>query len=281
MTANLFDYKLPANLYRRFLIMTSAWDGTRANPASLMIKSHEGGDGLPFFWCGWPENIYHLYKAIGNERSIYCICGTFAVVEPTDENIRALATYYAAEIIKVQAQGPYLIGGFCEAALTSYEIAKILLEQGHDVGALFLIERDVIEYDLWLKIANFCFKVLGRLFDIRKAPISSIQEILSNRTKKSIAQFDKLKVKFGIGTKKVEVPQIGYKFTPYPRDVVFVFIRWGMFGYYQFSFLQNYWKKLVLGNVQFDIVDGFYHHDLKNWSAIAEIIRKRLLEAGF
>jgi hypothetical protein len=285
MKLNLFDYKLPVSLYRRFLMMTDTWEGTRAAPGSLLIKSYTGGEGLPFFWCGWPNNLPSFYEVLGKERSIYCICGTFAVTAPSAENIRALATYYAAEILKVQPQGPYLIGGFCEASLLSYEIAQILLAEGFEIGALILVECDVTEYDAFLAIGNRCFGLLDRIvhrsIGLSEAPIKVIKEVLSYRRAQLLARWGELKAKLGFGSVKKTIVLVKYNLSAYPGMATLIFVRWGELGYYQYRFFQRYWEKLVLGGTDFYILEGYAHYNPQNWSAVARIVHLRLTEAGY
>jgi hypothetical protein len=284
MSFDLCAQQLPSRLYRRFLMLTDAWEGVRANPGSLLIKCYAGGAGLPFFWSGTPDNFPSFYAALGNDRSIYGLSSTYGVIPPSADNIGALAKYYAAEIIKVQPQGPYLLGGYCEAALISYAIAKLLLKQGHAVGALILFDRDVTDQTLPLKIARRVFKLIENLLNRRQQfsenPWLCIKDFLLTKQFQLLGVLTSIQSKLSRKPleKTAELPK--YTLSDYPGVVDLIYVKWGLLGYFQFAFFQRYWHKKALGGMRIEIIPGFAHHN-PDWPAVAEIARTRLKQAGF
>lgn len=65
--------------------------------------------------------------------------------------MEAIAQTYADAIVDVQRRGPYTIGGWSLGGLISFAVARELIERGHEVGTLFLIDsmtlRDAQDVD--------------------------------------------------------------------------------------------------------------------------------------
>ncbi|MEQ1560344.1 MAG: hypothetical protein ABL933_15595 [Methyloglobulus sp.] len=287
--SDLFEYRLPSKIYRRFLILTDAWEGSRATEGSLLIKVHEGGDGIPLFWCGTPDTLPGFYKKMGYDRSIYCFCGTFGVLPPTEETITALGKYYTAEIVKSQPNGPYLLGGFCEAGLISYEVARNMHLYDYKVALLVMFEVDVTRADYWLLLAREAFRTREKLVSRRKQfavdPKRCIEEILINKWQYFVIKplkWARNLVSQGTVTQKQAEPLLDnkYKLATYPGDVDFIYIKWGLLGYFQFKFFQRYWNVLVQGNKDFTVIMGSVHNS-PNWHAVAKIIKEKIKNAGF
>ena len=285
---DFFQYKLPARIYRRFLILTDACEGSRAAPGSLLIKVHSGGEGIPFFWCGTPDTWPSFCEQLGRDRSMYCLCGTYGVLPPTNENILALSKYYAAEIIKIQPNGPYLLGGFCEAGLISLEIANIMQAHGYQVGMLVLFDVDVRPPDFWLSLALKLFKagenVRERRDQFAEHPVQCIKEILANKWH----QLVELPIRYIIDVINKCLKNSGvdeqplaplYELPPYPGKIDLIYVKWGVLGYYQFKFFQRYWNKLALGGTDFNIIAGNVHN-MPNWSAVAKIVQEIIKKLG-
>jgi thioesterase domain-containing protein len=284
MSVNFLEYKLPTRLYRRLLMLTDAWDGVRAAPGSLLVRCHTGGEGSPLFWCGTPYDLQSFYDVMGHERSVYCLCGTYGVLPPSEENIRALAKYYAAEIINIQPQGPYILGGYCEAGLISYEIAKLMYENDYQVGMLFLFDRDVTESDFWLRSARRLFMLVENLLfrwkQLLTNPVQCVKEVLVKKCAQLVA-FPMLFVKGKFDRAQAEQPieNSEYKLTPYPGKVHLIYVKCGLLGYFQFSFFQHYWRKLALGGVDYQIIPGSTHFK-PDWSKVAQSLRTFIKDVG-
>lgn len=66
----------------------------------------------------------------------------------SEQNIRALASCYAAEMIALQPDGPFLLGGNCQGGRIAEAIARRLRELGRTVSLLILMERSSFQpYD--------------------------------------------------------------------------------------------------------------------------------------
>jgi len=65
------------------------------------------------------------------------------VMIKTQDNIDLLAAHYVDEILQARPEGPYLIGGNCQAAQIAFQIASRLASQGHEISLLILQEKFV------------------------------------------------------------------------------------------------------------------------------------------
>jgi len=277
--------KLPTSIFRKFFIFTEFWSGTRISPESLLVKTHTGGDASPFFWIGAPNELVDFTNALGTDRSIYCLPNTVNVIPPTTANITAISQYFAQEIVKAYADGPYLIGGLCNSAFSAYETAKILKEQGNEIGLLLMIERDVPNQDL---IINF-FRKLYWVFET-----SNRWMIYFSRNPKAIKNFIWSYFSKHILRKQIETNMItddilimpddlaadrtnkeNYKLSGYTGNVDLIYVKWGLLGYFNFKYFHKYWKNLATDGFNIHIIDGRFHMP-PNWLEIAKITKKIL-----
>ena len=271
-----------------------------------MVKTHSGGDAAPFFWTGSPEELPDFDRNIGNARSIYCFPCTLFVVPHTDSNIRALAIYYTAELLKVNPNGPYFLGGNCTAALLTYEVGKLLTECGHKVDLMILCERDVCQTDM---ILNLCRSLFGRierfnrnLPDYKKNPWQSAKFIFLSLCINflKLMSFPIWKVIKSNNPKylqeKLANPPLGraveneisdlgiyqgseplYTMAGYNGKVHLIYIKWGSLGFYRFKFFQKYWRNLATGGSIFYIIEGKYHWPV-DWDAISKISKQLMAD---
>jgi hypothetical protein len=287
-TIKIPDPKLPSGIYRRFLILTDAWNGERASPGSLLIKVYEGGKGLPLYWCGTPDTLPSFYEQIGQDRSIYCLCGPYGVLAPTEETICGLGSYYAEEIIKTQPDGPYLLGGYCQAGLVSFEIAKVMQAHDYQVGLLTLFDVDVTRTDYWLLIAREMFhlreKLVRRRDQFSQDPVLCIKEILANKWQQLVVMpiswiTNLFRQKSLPPNETGQLLESRYKLAAYPGIIHFIYVKWGLLGYFQFKFFQRYWNAFAQGGCDFTIIPGSVHNR-PSWPTVAKITNQQIKKLG-
>jgi len=138
------ESKLAPEIYHQLLAYTAGWRGTRVNPNSLIVGMNTSGKAQPIFWClqGFRE-LYQLAKYLGEERPVYGMRSGHLFMEYTRENIRALAAHYVSEILSLDSEGPYLLGGNCQSVFISFEIAQQLQRKGKKITLLCLLENFV------------------------------------------------------------------------------------------------------------------------------------------
>ncbi|HAE99757.1 MAG TPA: hypothetical protein DCG63_00475 [Methylophilaceae bacterium] len=282
---------LPKKLYRGFLMLTCSWQGARVAEGSLLFKVHDVPESqkLPLIWCGGPPEMETIISAFGQERSIYGLRGTYDYAETSDLVIHSLSQYYADEIERAIPSDTYLIAGYCAAAMISMEVATILTKRGYKIGFLGLIDRDVTEKTLPLKIARKFFEH----FDDRiGARIHAYFEEFKKQSLKInlVNCFKVLKIRLNdqapesdprdLIKYKKEPNEAWYELKPYPGKISLIYIRWAVFGYFQLGFFRNYWRKIALGGFTVDFVPGL-SHKYPNWPKIIDMLHRRLVETGY
>ncbi len=102
-------------------------------------------------------NLSHLAHLLGEERPFYALQarGLYGDVAP-HESFEEAAADYLAEIVQVQPQGPYLLGGFSGGGLIAYEMARQLLARGEKVLAVLMLDtpaREIPRFSLGDKLS--------------------------------------------------------------------------------------------------------------------------------
>jgi hypothetical protein len=277
--------KLPSGVYRKFFMLTDYWQGSRVDPESLLVKIHSGGDAAPFFWVGAPNELIEMISAVGEDRSIYCIPNTVNVLSPIKSTIIELGQYFADEIVKANPEGPYLLGGLCNSAFTSYEIAKILEEKGKQVGLLLMIERDVTQKNIIILLFRkiywfietfnrwtiFFSKNPGKFFALLAQKFS--QYILRRKVVGEPIRDEILLLPDDLVFDKSN--KDNYKLAGFKGKVDLIYVKWGLLGYFKFNYFRKLWDELALNGANFHIIDGKFHMP-PNWRAVATITKQIL-----
>jgi amino acid adenylation domain-containing protein len=104
------------------------------------------GDGRPPLYFVHPVggNVFcyaELAHHLGSEQSFYGL-QSFGLAEgqSTLTGISEMAALYLEAIFRVQAEGPYLLGGWSMGGLVAFEMAQQLQDAGHEVGLLALVD---------------------------------------------------------------------------------------------------------------------------------------------
>ncbi|MBK9385893.1 MAG: tetratricopeptide repeat protein [Planctomycetes bacterium] len=132
---------LAPSFHRQLFAYTAGWRGQRISPTSLIVGQNTAGRRPPLFWClqGFRE-FAQLGKYLGPQQPVYGMRSGHLVLPYAEENIRALAALYAAEIEAVAARGSLFLGGNCQGCLITFEIARLLLGRGRDVALCVLLD---------------------------------------------------------------------------------------------------------------------------------------------
>jgi len=82
-----------------------------------------------------------LAKHLGEDQPFYGLehAGMDADTE-IHTDVREMARHHIAELTKVQAEGPYYIGGMCFGGMVAYEIAHQLVAKGQEVAFLGVLD---------------------------------------------------------------------------------------------------------------------------------------------
>jgi amino acid adenylation domain-containing protein len=103
------------------------------------VMLHPGGSGTPFFCVHGGQGGIYLFRTLaqllGDDRPVY---GLQSLGAPADafpyRTIEEIAACYTRAVLEVQAQGPFLVGGYCFGGIVAYEMAQQLRRAGHEVA---------------------------------------------------------------------------------------------------------------------------------------------------
>jgi acyl transferase domain-containing protein/thioesterase domain-containing protein/acyl carrier protein len=123
-------------------------------------------------------NLSHLAHLLGEERPFYALQarGLYGDVAP-HESFEEAAADYIEEIVQVQPQGPYLLGGFSGGGLIAYEMARQLLARGEQVLGVLMLDTPAREIPRF----SFCDKLSMLAQSARREGIAVVQNKIQAR----------------------------------------------------------------------------------------------------
>ena len=118
------------------------WKGKRSTPESFIVTLNDSGKRQGLFWClqGYRE-LTQLANHLGRDQPVHGMRSGHLAMEYTDENVDAIASHYAAELIALQPDGSFLLGGNCQGGKIARVIALRLRDLGRRVSLLILMEQ--------------------------------------------------------------------------------------------------------------------------------------------
>ncbi|HTK09338.1 MAG TPA: amino acid adenylation domain-containing protein [Ktedonobacteraceae bacterium] len=105
------------------------------------------GTKRPFFflhgqWEGGAFYSLELARALGSDQPFYLLDTYRFVEEEMPPTIEEMATAHLDVLRRLQPEGPYQFGGWCNGGLIGYEMARQLRAQGQRVDLLVLMDAD-------------------------------------------------------------------------------------------------------------------------------------------
>jgi amino acid adenylation domain-containing protein len=114
-----------------------------ADPAHIIpIQPH--GSVPPLFWIEPSPLIHNLATALGDEQPFLGVTMTLADLEKLgpQPTMETFAKFYAENILQIQQNGPFYLGGFCTGGVLAYAIAAHLQLANHTVASLVLLDAE-------------------------------------------------------------------------------------------------------------------------------------------
>jgi amino acid adenylation domain-containing protein len=134
---------ISANDYQALLTIMAGRKGDRPRPNSLMVAMQNQGSKPPFFFCANAyEEAAGLRDYLGEKQPFYLMESGYFTLESNSRQIKALAAHHLEDILAVQPQPPYLLGGYSTGGLIVWEIAQQLRRMGKEVALLAIIDTD-------------------------------------------------------------------------------------------------------------------------------------------
>ncbi len=122
---------------------------------SSIVPVQPGGSHPPFFFLhgDWWGGLYcrKLARLIGQEQPFYGVMPHGFDGKPLLPSVEAMAAENIRQLVALQPQGPYLLGGFCNGGQIAYEMARQMEQQGLEVGLVILLDAAVTRHFGWLK----------------------------------------------------------------------------------------------------------------------------------
>jgi aspartate racemase len=180
-------------------------DGWAPHWTSL-VPIQPGGSKPPFFCVhggGGNVLIYRdLARYLGTDYPFYGLQargldGTSEYLTTTE----AMAECYLREILELQPEGPYYLGGFCMGGQVAVEIAQRLVRAGQKVNLLFVIDAHnfngiPLQFTLKEKMQNLGNKVKFHSMNIWQLDVKSQVSYLAEKTKIALRrETERLRVK--------------------------------------------------------------------------------------
>jgi amino acid adenylation domain-containing protein len=129
---------------------------TETSRLPRLIAVQPKGSRPPIFWIDDCEAIRPLAEALGPDQPFFNIMlGSVASTDLTPRFTDIAAD--VARILRVQARGPFILGGYCTHGLLAYEVASQLRAQGQKVELVIMLDSrhpqefiDYLEQRPWL-----------------------------------------------------------------------------------------------------------------------------------
>jgi thioesterase domain-containing protein/acyl carrier protein len=111
----------------------------------------QSGDARPplFFFHGDYDGGYYtrrIARLIGPDQPFIAIAPHGLGPEPIPNSIEAMAFDRLRHILEIQPAGPFRLAGYCNGGMVALGVAKMLVEAGQQVDAVFLIDAPTLNF---------------------------------------------------------------------------------------------------------------------------------------
>lgn len=157
---------------------------------SPLVPIQPEGSRPPFFCfhgAGGNVLIYRdLSRHLGADQPFYGLQaqGLDGTLPPLT-TVEDMASLYLKEIRRVQAHGPYFLGGYCGGGTIAYEAAQQLLAEGERVALLALFDTmnwSKIPITLWNKATYLGQRLVFHAASLLSLDIRGVSEFLREKT---------------------------------------------------------------------------------------------------
>lgn len=127
-------------ILRKQLGFLSAWDGDPCGPLGLARLRNGACSGHGFFWCFQGAEEHESLAEELYDMPVYGLRSGHLVFSYSTANVQSLAAIYASELISIQPDGPFYLGGNCQGGTIAQQTAIRLIEMGREVALLALVD---------------------------------------------------------------------------------------------------------------------------------------------
>jgi len=136
------DARQSWNRHRKRMVAAVAGSGwPLLREGTTVALFHPQGGLAPLYWCfnGFGE-LAALGHALGPDQPLYGLYSGSGVAPGSGPFVRRLGELYAEELVRLQPEGPFFIGGNCRGARVAYEMSAQLRARGRAVAGVCLLE---------------------------------------------------------------------------------------------------------------------------------------------
>ncbi len=124
---------------------TAGWTGEPGFEGSSILSLNRDGAKPPLFWCfNAAHEFAQMARHLGPEQPLYGLRSGYLILDLSPDiqqrENRRLALHYVRELLRIQPEGPYYIGGNCQGAAVAMELALVLQSLGQAVSLVILME---------------------------------------------------------------------------------------------------------------------------------------------
>lgn len=140
------EVAIQARLAKKLQQILATWQGVPAFVGAYCVMPNRGGrSDIPYlFFCGNGNQEYDVFCKAA--EGIYHVVG-FRTLRRIQHkwfrDLDRLAEAYVYDVIKVQKEGPYYIGGYCEGANIMIRVAQLLIQRGLEVRQIIFHDHIV------------------------------------------------------------------------------------------------------------------------------------------
>ncbi|MGO8789224.1 MAG: non-ribosomal peptide synthetase [Terriglobia bacterium] len=149
---------------------------------SAIVPVQPRGSRPPFFFLHGGGGLYcrKLARLLGQDQPFYGIMPNDVSDRPSSATVEAMAEENIRQLVALQPQGPYLLGGYCRGGLVAYEMARQMKQQGLEVGLVILLDAWVPRYCRWLKtLIRFGGRLTNLDFNVQNQIYAQIRSFLT------------------------------------------------------------------------------------------------------
>jgi thioesterase domain-containing protein len=116
--------------------VTAGEAGSGVSWVAINVK----GDMQPLFWITPDASQATVFRDLGRSQPIYCLRAPPVREGAPPYTLEQIAQRHSEAIRRIRPQGPYLLAGYCIAAVVAREVALQLAAQGQSVDRLIMID---------------------------------------------------------------------------------------------------------------------------------------------
>jgi amino acid adenylation domain-containing protein len=148
--------------------------GSRSISSPYVVSVQPEGIKPPLFAITTPTAYHNIARHLGNTQPVIGL-QLFDPAKPLELKYSRLEDV-AGECVKlireIQPQGPYAVIGWCAAGVLAFETAQQLVQMGHEVSFIGIIDGWAPDYvrrrgEVWLKAADFAFRCKRACVEVR------------------------------------------------------------------------------------------------------------------